>query len=178
MALFIFSLVAALYGLSMKLADLTNEHGLKWFRGDAWLFGIIWGSAGAYLMLLPQVANILLAQIIAYTLRRSLDYWNHRVAAIIMLATFVAHNVNGSSIFDIKIFGLFLVIFTIFGSLRDYVGNRRGIKDWWYHLNELGLYYYIPTFAYSAISGIWSVFIVFAMYRTSYNIVKLLHKDF
>ncbi len=41
---------ASLYGVTMKVADLLNEHGLKLFRGSAILFGILWGFFGALLV--------------------------------------------------------------------------------------------------------------------------------
>ena len=38
---------AALYGITMKIADLLDEHGLKWFKGSAIIFGILWGLFGS-----------------------------------------------------------------------------------------------------------------------------------
>lgn len=34
-------LYAVLYGLTMKVADLSDEHGLKWFEGSAIIFGFL-----------------------------------------------------------------------------------------------------------------------------------------
>ena len=34
-------LFALLYGVTMKIADLLNEHGFKWFKGSAIIFGLL-----------------------------------------------------------------------------------------------------------------------------------------
>ena len=43
--------IAFAFGVTNKLADLMNEHGLYWFRCCNLLFGFIWGGLGALLIL-------------------------------------------------------------------------------------------------------------------------------
>lgn len=171
--------VAAVYGAMMKLADLTNEHGRRWFYGDNWLFGLGWGAAGSLLMVLGDgaTATILLAQLAAYGVRGSLDYWNHRAASLLIVAAFLFFEAHRAPTFRGDVFLAFLIVFALFGGLRDFVG-RRPKKNFWYILNEPAWYYVVPTLIYSAATGDWLVFVVFSVYRVSYNAVKLIFKDF
>ena len=81
---------AVLYGITMKLADLLNEHNLKWFKGSALIFGILWGAFGALLIFSNNaIANIILAMNIAFIVRNRLDYLNHQAAATIIIISFL-----------------------------------------------------------------------------------------
>lgn len=162
--------IAVLYGVTMKVADLLDEHGLKLFRGADILFGILWGVLGSVLILADQtLANVLLAQMIAYIVRQRLDYLNHALGATIMIIAFLA-----TQEFEPFIFGIFAITFLLFGALRDYVGNVRGKRDLLYQINEPAWYYVIPPAIYSAVTGDWLIFGLLAAYRLSYNLVKYL----
>lgn len=170
MTIAIVMVVAGLYGLTMKTADLLDEHGLKLFRGANLVAGVLWGIFGSWLILTDRdLGNILLAQIVTYLVRGRLDYLNHRIGATIMIITFL---IGGQ--FQPFLFGIFGVIFLIFGSLRDYIGNVRDQRDFWYWLNEPAWYYVIPPFVYSLVTGNWLIFGVLAIYRASYNSLKYL----
>ncbi len=71
-------LYALLFAITMKVADLFDEHGLKWFKGSTILFGFLWGGFGALLVLSNNtIANIMLAMSLAFLVRNRLDYLNH-----------------------------------------------------------------------------------------------------
>lgn len=160
--------IAILYGVTMKIADLLDEHGLRMFPGADLLFGIAWGACGSLLVLAdPVVANVLLAQMVAYIVRRRLDYVNHAIGATMMIVAFVA-----STEFLPLLFGVFGVTFLLFGALRDYIGNVRTKRDWLYLVNEPAWYYVIPPAIYGLVTGEWLLFALLAVYRVSYNIVK------
>lgn len=160
--------VAILYGATMKLADLLDEHGLHWFKGDAMLFGLLWGILGSLLIVADnQLANVLLAQMLAYVLRLSLDYRNHAIAATLMILVFVA-----TSTLMWPLFLTFLAIFTLLGALRDSVGKTYPKRDWWFHFNEVAWYYFLPPLIWSALTGDWLIVAVLALYRISYDLVK------
>ena len=81
---------SVLFGLTMKIADLLDEHGLKLFKGSALLFGILWGGFGAMMILGNNIlANFFLALLIHWILRYRIDHLNHGVAASIMLIVFL-----------------------------------------------------------------------------------------
>lgn len=152
----------------MKVADLLNEHGLKWFRGSQTLFGILWGVFGAWLVFLdPVIANIVLAMNVAFLLRNRLDYFNHQLAATIIIVAFLY---NGT--FLPHIFIGFLLISYVFGSLKDIFDDRLKKQGFVFKLTESALYYPIPTFIYSWITGKWYVFVICTLWLVSYNIVK------
>ena len=171
MELFSFSLVllyAIVFGSTMKIADLLDEHGVKLFKGDALLFGLLWGVFGGLLILSRgDVANLLLARILAYLPRNRLDYVNHGIAGVIIILTFI-----WKAAFLPMLFFLFFAIFLGFGFLRDHFGNKRQKKDLLFALQEPAFYYIIPTFFYSLWIGDSLVFLVFALSQVSYNLVK------
>ena len=164
---------ACLYGLFMKIADLLNEHGLKWFKGSGQLFGFLTGITGSLLILSdPVIANIIGAMVIAFFIRGRMDRLNHQLAGTIMTITFLF-----SSSFQPMLFGIFYVIFLIFGSLKDcvddYLKKRKGAFAL---LSEIMLYYPIPTLIYCLMYGNWIVFWVFFCYTLFYNLIKYYYK--
>ena len=160
---------AALFGLTMKIADLFNEHGLKpWFKGSDIVFGIFWGIFGALLILSNvYVANILLATILAFIFRMRIDYKNHAIATVIIIITFLF-----KSKFIPIIFFIFLITFIIFGSMKDYFDDAIKSNGIFYKISESGWYYVLPTFIYSYLTNNWLVFFVFTVYVIFYDIIK------
>ena len=166
---------AALFGVTMKIADLFDEHGMKeWFWGDRIAFGFLWGLFGALLVWSrPDVANVTLAMVLAFVVRMRIDYRNHAIATATIVIAFLYHGT-----FDPVLFFLFFAVFVVFGGLRDYLGDVRKKKDWIYKINEPAWYYVAPTFAYGAVSGNWVIFFTFTTYIVFYNAVKYLFYHF
>jgi hypothetical protein len=160
---------SALFGATMKIADLFDEHGMKrWFNGCDIVFGILWGFFGILLVWdQADVANIILAMVLAFLVRMRLDSVNHAIAAAMIIVAFLY-----KGIFDLTLFSTFFLIFIVFGSWRDYLGNIRKKNDWLYKINEPGWYYFVPTFIYGIISGNWIAFFVFTFYTIFYDLVK------
>lgn len=161
---------SALFGLTMKFADLFDEHGMHWFKGDRIFFGFIWGFFGILLVLSrTDIANVILAMILAFLVRMRLDYRNHVIASAMIIIAFI-----WKSIFDERIFFIFFAVFLIFGGLRDYLGDIRKKKDWLYKINEPAWYYVIPTAIYGMFTSNWMIFIVFTVYIIFYDLAKYL----
>ena len=159
---------AILLGITMKIADLLDEHGLKLFKGDNILFGLLWGIFGILLILGQNIiGNIILAMVIAFILRRRIDYLNHVISSSLIIIGFLFF---GS--FESIIFLSFFFVFLIFGSLKDYIDDTLKRKDFIYKINELMLYYPLPAFIYSLLTNEWIVFFVFLFYTMSYNLTK------
>jgi hypothetical protein len=166
-------LYALLYGMTMKIADLLDEHGLKFFKGDAVIFGILWGVFGALLVSgNVAIANIVLAMNVAFLIRGSLDYLNHRIAASIIILSFLFFSSINPGIFLI-----FLSLFVLFGVLEDRTDNipkkKRGIL---FYFSELLFYYPALAFAYCIAYGNWMVFFVFLSFSLSYISAKYAFK--
>lgn len=160
---------AIAYGIAMKIADLLNEHGLKWFKGGPIFFGFLWGIFGAMLIIGNAViANIVLAMNIAFIIRNRLDYINHQIASSIIIIAFFL-----TSEFVPVLFLVFYFTFLIFGSMKDYVDDvlkkKNGVLAL---LNEAMLYYPIPTFVYCMIYGDWIVFWTFLSFTIAYDLTK------
>jgi len=163
---------AILYGITMKVADLLNEHGLKWFKGSQILFGILWGIFGSAMLINNNIANIILAMNIAFIIRNRLDFTNHQIASTMIIIAFLF-----TSTFNPVLFSVFYLIFIVFGSLKDYVGDILKKKSIAATLNESMLYYPIPTLIYCVIYGNWIIFWAFLLYTVSYDITKYIAKN-
>lgn len=166
-------LYALLFGITMKIADLLDEHGLKWFKGSAILFGFLWGGFGALLVLSNNViANLMLAMTLAFIIRNRLDYLNHQIAASIIIVSFLF-----GSVFNPILFLAFYAIFLIFGSLRDYIGDKIKKKNQLQALYDNVMWYYpIPTFIYCLLYGNWIIFWVFLVYTIGFDVTKQIYK--
>jgi len=166
-------LYALLYGITMKIADLLDEHGLKWFKGSAILFGFLWGIFGALLVLSNNIiANIMLAMNLAFVIRNRLNYINHQIAASIIIVSFLF-----SAVFNPILFISFYAIFLIFGSLRDYVGDKIKRKSKLQSLYDNVMWYYpAPTLIYCILYGSWIIFWAFLIYTAAYDITKFIYK--
>lgn len=166
---------AVTYGITMKVADLLNEHGLKWFKGSAITFGILWGVFGAMSMIgNSTIANIVLAMNVAFIIRNRLDYINHQIASTIIIIVFLF-----TSKFIPPLFLIFYFVFLVFGSLKDFVDDTLKKKNGIFvFLNEAMLYYPIPTFIYCMFYGNWIVFLVFLAYTIAYDLTKYIARKF
>ncbi|MBU4308870.1 MAG: hypothetical protein KJ566_03705 [Nanoarchaeota archaeon] len=166
-------LYAILFAITMKLADLMDEHKLKWFKGDAILFGFLWGIFGSLFSLSNNIiANLVLAMSIAFIIRGRLDYMNHQIAASIIIISFLFN-----SAFVPLLFISFYFVFLILGGLRDYIGDvlkkKKGI---FYLYDNFMLYYIIPTLIYCTLYGGWIIFWAFFVFSISYDITKYVYK--
>lgn len=161
-------LYAALFGVTMKIADLFDEHEMRLFKGDAITFGFLWGFFGILLILSrPDIANVTLAMILAFIVRMRIDYRNHAIATAMIIIAFML-----KSTFDVTLFSIFFTTFVIFGGLRDYLGDVRQKKDWIYKINEPAWYYVIPPVVYGAYTNNWVIFLVFTTYILGYDFTK------
>ena len=166
--------LAVIHGVTMKLADLHNEHGAAWFPGAAHVFGMLWGLTGSLLIVLDRdVAIALFAMVIAFLIRMRLDFRNHATAAALMFVAFAA---KGQM--DVVSFLFFFAFFGIFGSIKDHLDDVLHRRDWVQKSFEFMWYYFASTALYSALTGRWNVFIIFSAYVLSYNFTKhLLQAD-
>lgn len=161
---------AAFYGVTMKIADLLDEHSLKWFEGDAIIFGILWGIFGVLLIVSnTQVANVLLAMILAFIFRMRINYRNHAIATVIIITAFLL-----KSTLQPLLFFAFFANFMIFGGIKDYLDDEIKRKGMLFLISESGWYYCIPTLIYSLVAHQWWAFYVFTTYVIFYDIVKFL----
>lgn len=164
---------AICFGITMKIADLLNEHGLKWFKGSTILFGCLWGILGIILELGDNIiANILLAMNMAFLPRNRLDYINHQIASSMIILVFLL-----KATFLPVLFFAFYFNFLIFGSLRDYIGDRIVNKNYWQRLYDNVMWYYIITpLIYCLLYGNWIIFWTFTFYSIAYDTTKYLYK--
>lgn len=165
---------SALLGITMKLADLTDEHDRHYFKYDDIVLGLLWGLFGVLLVLLrADVANVMLAMVLGFIVRKRIDYRNHMIATVMIIIAYV-----WKAQFDLVVFTSFFLPFLVFGLLRDYVGDIRKKRDWWYWVNEPMWYYVLPPIVFSVVTGNWLVTVVCISFAVFYDLTKLLNKGF
>jgi hypothetical protein len=165
------TLIAALYGITMKVADLLNEHGLRLFRFDAIMFGLFWGGCGVALVLCAGdvVASALVAMNVAFIARERLDFKNHQIAATMIICA----GILTSQVIPVQ-FATFFLVFLIFGGIKDYSHAQKLNGAW--RLNDLMLYYPIPALVYGMATGEWLLFFVLLAYTVAYDVTKEIAK--
>ncbi len=105
----------------MKMADLLDEHGYRWFPRADIVFGIIWGVIGVILIVADQtLATVWLAILACWLVRRRLDYLNHGIAGALWLVAGLA----GPVVVDRAAFVCLAVIFSVSGLIHDHFQYR------------------------------------------------------
>ncbi len=159
---------ACFYGVTMKIADLLDEHGLHWFKGDKILFGVLWGSfCSLAIMTTPMLGNALLADVLAFLVRMRIDYRNHAIATAMVVITFIMF-----STFQPIIFFSFFAVFVVLGWIRDELDDVQKRSDWLQKIFEFSWYYIVVPLVYSIITGDWLLFWAFIAYLAGYNVIK------
>lgn len=164
--------VSMLYAVTMKISDLLDEHGLKLFKGASYFFSFLCALMGCVLIIFDTIiANIVLAMVIGFVIRKRIDYNNHILAFVIITSCFFV-----CSRMDIIIYFPFLISILLLGFLKDtkYKTNKSKLIN---IVNKIYLYvpiiYALPSLFYSIATGNWLVFFVFFTYDLSYNITRL-----
>lgn len=146
-------LLSAVLGATMKIADLLDEHGYKWFKYADVVFGLLWGIAGAYMIFLnPILATIWISVLFCFIVRYRLDYLNHGIAAAIWFVAMLYINYNLRD--NLTPFIYFASLFTITGLIHDHFQYRNSnvtgfIK---FLFVDFKLYWYLIALIYSLYS--------------------------
>ena len=167
-------LISVLWGVTEKIADLTDEHGLKLFKGANITFGVLWGFFLALLAINQNVvvSSLAIAMLMSYILRYRIDYLNHGIAAIIVLFAFF----EKGAIID---WGALLFFFTVFGlgglihgSLAEKPGIKKFMGKWLTSFFEYRVYIYLFPLFFSVYTGEWLAFLVASSHMLAYEAVR------
>lgn len=155
-----------LFGFFTKYADLLDEHGLKLFPHADILFGILWGFFGILVILFnPLLASFYLAIILNWIVRGNIDYINHRIATVMILASVLFSKV----IFDLDLV-LFIVTFLLFTGIGLLIDHKKIRRNFLTNNNlfifiALGvMVYYRPIY--------WIVIVSYFLNSLAYQSVK------
>ncbi|PIN76224.1 hypothetical protein COV18_00290 [Candidatus Woesearchaeota archaeon CG10_big_fil_rev_8_21_14_0_10_37_12] len=166
-------LYSILFGVTMKLADCFNEHGFKWFKGDAILFGVLFGLFGGLLIYSNQfLTNLYLALLLVNVLRFRIDYFNHGIAGTIMFLSFLLVMNN----FVWTHFLYFFLTFAIFGLMLNVILPKIKSEGFIKKIFELRFFYFLFTLLFSIYTQEWLVFISMTLFQTSYDLTVYFSK--
>lgn len=170
-------LYAILLGITMKIADLLDEHGLKLFKGADILYGVLWGVFGSLLILSNNyLAIFMVVMLINFTLRYRLDYLNHGIAASIMWLVFL-WNLPYFKM-DWFLFLGNLVLFVICGLLND-AADKNIFRGNFAKIFELNLhYFYIPLIFVLIDLKFWPILAASSFYIISYETTKIIGEKY
>lgn len=171
---FVTILISVMWGITEKIADLLNEHGLKWFRGANIIFGVLWGTFLALLVINQNIviSNLAFAMLLGYILRYRIDHLNHGIASSIVIFAFL---VNGA-IIDWGVLIFFFAVFGLGGLVHDTLDERPKFKKFLgKYLTvffEYRMYIYLFPLIYSVFTGTWMAFLVASGHMLSYEIIR------
>jgi len=189
---------AAIFGITMKIADLLVDDGYKWFPGADILLGLTWGAAGALLAMADwRIANLLVAIVLAFFVRDRIDRKNHGLAAAVMFFVVLFSNEIIAGIrrlFDstlpgnladtlpaielhLNLVGPVFLSLMILGQIEDRITDT--MRPGWEKglLNEICEWrYWLVPLAYSLVSGFWLFFATAVVFATTYEIVRVIAK--
>jgi len=162
---------SALYGISMKVADMLNEHNLKWFKFSDILFGVLWGVFASILILTNnEMANLYIAILLAFILKSKIDRINHGIGAAIMLLAFIFTLTNFTLILP-----LFLTVFisyTILGLIHD-DSHKSKSKNIINKLFDLRFYFIlVPLILAVVVKNYWFSFYSSSLFIIAYDLTK------
>lgn len=158
----------------MKIADLVNEHGLKLFKGDKIFFGLLWGFFGALLVAGDNaLANVILAMNVAFLIRGSLDYLNHRIATSIIFIVFLMF-----ANFSPYLFLIVLLWFIILGIIEDRVKVFSGKLSLAIIFGGLMIYYPFFGLIYGIYYTNWIIFWALFLFTVGYDLTKYIAKRY
>ena len=85
----------------MKISDLLDEHNLKLFKGADIFFSVLCAIFACILITYDDViANIIMAMVMGFVIRRLVDYRNHAIAFFIITSYFLPESVEFISKFS------------------------------------------------------------------------------
>jgi hypothetical protein len=135
------------FGVTNKLADLMNEHGLNWGRPLNILMGFIWGFLGALLVIQSTTLAVSYISLVLYWfLMLKLDYHNHAIAGVIIL---ISGFYTGCSLSIVEI-SILTSTYFILGILNNSLKNRSPTID---NILRLRLKIYLVPLAFSIYAG-------------------------
>ena len=148
------TLQAFLFGVVLKISDLLQEHGFKWFKGSANFAGLVnCGQILAILFLCNDAQRLFwLAVCLQWILRARIDGVNHGIFTMGALVYFLYQ--GPSVVVHSHEFIYFLGILSVMGLLHDlYQYTNAPAPAWfkWFLANQ-HLYYYMVAVGY------WFVF--------------------
>lgn len=162
--------LSLLFGMALKIADLLDEHGLKWFKGAATLFGILWGCLGSIFILSSNevVGNFYLAMLTHWILRYRIDYLNHGIAASLMLLTLLYRMPNFT--IDWLLFTVIYIGFSAHGLLNDAVDRGKTHGFWKNYFRSNSHLITIPIALTAINTDYWVVLLVSCLHLLSYEV--------
>ena len=164
-------ILSVLFAVTMKTADNLNEHGLKWFKGANILFGFLWGTFGALLILSNNLlANLWMAALIGWILRAKEDYLNHGIASAIIIITFIFNLKNFE--FYPTLFLTFFIGMVVFGLTHDYLSYSKKVSKTFSEFFHTILYYILLPIVYSLLTREWIISISFIPFIIAYELTR------
>jgi hypothetical protein len=122
----ILPLVSLLFGVTQKIADGHDEHGLNWFPGAPIFFGLTWGLLGCVLVrATPAHFSIYFSLCLYWIFKLKIDYTNHATAIILIFIS--ALNVD----FKISVKAIISLLMTYI--ILDFVKVYLNLHKLWFY---------------------------------------------
>lgn len=170
-------ILTVIFASFMKLADLAEEHSVRFRYGLKYVFAIIWGVAGALNVISGNIAvsSYYIALMFNYIVRFRIDTFTHGLATIIVLAPLLIG-------VDISL-PIFITCFTImvaFTFIHDRLDDSKKIRKFLqkrkalFTFFEYRMHYYFLFIFVALIFKEWLLFAIPFLGMLSYEIVRQL----
>jgi hypothetical protein len=161
--------LAFAFGWMLKLSDLLQEHGYRWFRGSAFVTGLASAGLGVGLVVLSHTPLRLLwlAVLLSWIVRGRIDGPNHGVMAVAMLGALMGLGPALSERPWVLLY--FTVLLVTLGAVHDllqYTSMRAPRPVEWFFEHQ-HLYWYLLAIGYCVIFDLDALLCV-----TVYGFVK------
>jgi len=166
------AIISSFLGISMKIADLLDEHGYKWFRHSDIIMGVIWGLLGAALIFYDNMLAILWISVaLGFLIRCRIDYPNHGVAVVIWFLAAFFKKIDIFANWQAFVY-LFLGL-TITGMIHDEIQykNKKVNKKLRMFFYDYHLHWYIIIVLYLIFTRDFITFFSLISFSYSYGLV-------
>lgn len=176
MKMIVILFLTIIFASFMKLADLAEEHNIKFKFGLKYLFAVIWGVAGSFAVASGNavVSSYFIALMFSYILRFRIDTFIHGLSAVIVLSPLLIRDVYIS----LPIFFACFIIMVGFGYVHDGLDNNRRVKKILLKNRALFLFFEYRMFYYTLFIFVaiifkeWLLFAIPLLGMGSYEIVR------
>lgn len=109
----------------MKIADLCDEHGCHFFRGDRVIFGFSWGLSAIALMRVDNIlTEVWIAIVLSFIARAKIDFTNHGIATSAILLDLIYRMSSRPNLLNPSTVTIAALGYYLMGQVHDVIATR------------------------------------------------------
>lgn len=122
--------LSCVLGITMKTADLCDEHGCHFFRGDRIIFGLLWGLAAIALIRVDNALSVIwIAIVLSFIARTKIDYTNHGIATLAILLDLIYRMSSQPNLLSPSTVTIVALGYYVIGHVHDVISTGMSISS-------------------------------------------------